>query len=158
MADRFFPNDMPGYVEEEAAPAPAAELSSSSSLHTLLSLPYPALAARFLHAALQLKQKATDCMPPLPRLHAAVRSSARVVTIFVVLCRVKLCTRLWRSSVARRGTSRSTPARLAPRSCSSGPTRSPDTAPTSPPAPRSWPLATRRLHLRARSKYMFARS
>ncbi|KAG2567618.1 lanC-like protein GCL2 isoform X2 [Panicum virgatum] len=57
MADRFFPNDMPGYVEEEAAPAPAAELSSSSSLHTLLSLPYPVLAARFLHAALQLKQK-----------------------------------------------------------------------------------------------------
>ncbi|PAN39810.2 hypothetical protein PAHAL_7G229700 [Panicum hallii] len=77
MADRFFPNDMPGYVEEEAAPAPAAELSSSSSLHTLLSLPYPALAARFLHAALQLKQKATDCMPPLPRLHAATLEKQR---------------------------------------------------------------------------------
>ncbi|RLM73539.1 hypothetical protein C2845_PM15G15390 [Panicum miliaceum] len=70
---------MPGFVEEVAAPAPAAELSSSSSLHTLLSLPYPALSARFLHAALQLKQKATDYVPPLPRLHAAVRSSARVV-------------------------------------------------------------------------------
>ncbi|CAN6249463.1 unnamed protein product [Urochloa humidicola] len=57
MADRFFPNDLPGYVEEAAAPAPAVEPSSSSSLHTLLSLPYPALADRFLHAALQLKQK-----------------------------------------------------------------------------------------------------
>ncbi|KAF8704038.1 hypothetical protein HU200_031523 [Digitaria exilis] len=72
MADRFFPNDMPGYVEEAASPAPAANLSSSSSLHTLLSLPYPALADRFLNAALNLNQKATDYTPPLPRLHTAV--------------------------------------------------------------------------------------
>ncbi|KAL6651089.1 hypothetical protein ACP70R_010014 [Stipagrostis hirtigluma subsp. patula] len=56
MADRFFPNDMPNYVAEGAAPPPAAD-GPSSSLHALLSLPYPALADRFLRAALQLKQK-----------------------------------------------------------------------------------------------------
>ena len=34
-------------------------------------------------------------MPQLPRLHAVAPSSARVETIFVVLCRLRLCTRVW---------------------------------------------------------------
>jgi len=63
MADRFFPNDIPDSIEEGAASSPAAELSSSS-LHTLLSLPYPALADRFLRAALDLNQKAIDYIAP----------------------------------------------------------------------------------------------
>jgi len=84
MADRFFPNDIPDYIDEAAASSPAAELSSSS-LHTLLSLQYPALADRFLHVALDLKQKATDYIAPLPRLRTSnfVRSSARAVIILV---------------------------------------------------------------------------
>lgn len=63
MADRFFPNNMPGYADEGAPPPPAAAAAAaipstySSSLHHLLSLPYPDLADRFLHAALHLKQK-----------------------------------------------------------------------------------------------------
>ncbi|WVZ86504.1 hypothetical protein U9M48_033268 [Paspalum notatum var. saurae] len=88
MADRFFPNDMPGYVEETAASPMATELCSSSFLHTLLSLPYPALADHFLRAAHQLKQKATDCTTP-PSITGFTRSSVRVLIIVGVLRRLR---------------------------------------------------------------------
>ncbi|KAJ1271975.1 hypothetical protein BS78_06G167700, partial [Paspalum vaginatum] len=82
MAERFFPNGMSGYVEDSSSSAPC--------LHALLSLPYPALADRFLRAALQLKQRATDCIAP-PSITGFARS---------------LCTRRGRrSSIEPRGTS-----------------------------------------------------
>ena len=51
MADRFFPNEMPAFVEEnEGVLAP-------SPLHSLLYLPYPKTADKLLRAALDLKEK-----------------------------------------------------------------------------------------------------
>ncbi|KAG6528250.1 lanC-like protein GCL2 isoform X2 [Zingiber officinale] len=53
MADRYFPNEMPDFVEEEHEQASI----SQSTLHGLLRLPYPKLADKFLEAALDLKEK-----------------------------------------------------------------------------------------------------
>uniref|UniRef100_A0A1D1ZAY8 LanC-like protein 1 n=1 Tax=Anthurium amnicola TaxID=1678845 RepID=A0A1D1ZAY8_9ARAE len=53
MADRYFPNLMPGFVEE----GETEEGVAGDSLQRLLSLPYPKTADRFLHAALYLKEK-----------------------------------------------------------------------------------------------------
>jgi hypothetical protein len=54
MADRFFPNDHPDFVAEatDGGDPPAA------GIRGLLSLPYPKLSHRLLHAALRLKDKA----------------------------------------------------------------------------------------------------
>jgi hypothetical protein len=52
MADRFFPNEMPDFVEERESTA-----STGSSLIRLLSLPYPQLSAKLLKAGLDLKEK-----------------------------------------------------------------------------------------------------
>ncbi|KAK7324591.1 hypothetical protein VNO77_28278 [Canavalia gladiata] len=51
MADRFFPNDMPCFVEENTEQPPTAD-----SLTTLLSLPYQTLSSKFQAAAFHLKQ------------------------------------------------------------------------------------------------------
>ncbi|XP_073001180.1 lanC-like protein GCL2 [Typha latifolia] len=51
MADRFFPNEMPDFVEETDGAA------TQSNLHNLLCLPYPKVADKFLRAALDLKEK-----------------------------------------------------------------------------------------------------
>lgn len=53
MADRFFPNDMPEFVEERES----AATTTGSSLTRLLSLPYPQLSAKLLKAGLDLKEK-----------------------------------------------------------------------------------------------------
>ncbi|KAL0913247.1 hypothetical protein M5K25_016691 [Dendrobium thyrsiflorum] len=50
MADRFFPNDMPDFVEETEITA------SDSTLHKLLSLHYPKTAERLLRAGLDLSE------------------------------------------------------------------------------------------------------
>ncbi|KAI0500016.1 hypothetical protein KFK09_018224 [Dendrobium nobile] len=50
MADRFFPNDMPDFVQETEITA------SDSTLHKLLSLPYPKAAERLLRAGLDLSE------------------------------------------------------------------------------------------------------
>ncbi|PKA60412.1 hypothetical protein AXF42_Ash008472 [Apostasia shenzhenica] len=50
MADRFFPNDMPSFVEETETTV------SESSLHRLLSLPFPKTAERLLRAAVDLSE------------------------------------------------------------------------------------------------------
>ncbi|KAJ0968949.1 hypothetical protein J5N97_021826 [Dioscorea zingiberensis] len=59
MADRYFPNDLPDFVQEtdEATAATAATADDSSSLLNLLSLPYLKTAEQFLRAALDLKEK-----------------------------------------------------------------------------------------------------
>ena len=54
MADRFFPNDLPDFVAE----APDGGDPPAAGLRGLLSLPYPKLSHRLLHAALRLKDKA----------------------------------------------------------------------------------------------------
>ncbi|OAY72749.1 lanC-like protein GCL2 [Ananas comosus] len=53
MADRFFPNEMPDFVEEEKESSRA----QPSTLLALLSLPYPKLADKLLKAALDLKEQ-----------------------------------------------------------------------------------------------------
>ncbi|KAJ3682237.1 hypothetical protein LUZ60_014810 [Juncus effusus] len=50
MTDRFFPNEMPDFVEER-------EGGDASSLGRLLSLPYPKLSEKLLKAGLDLKEK-----------------------------------------------------------------------------------------------------
>ncbi|KAJ1694144.1 hypothetical protein LUZ63_010842 [Rhynchospora breviuscula] len=52
MADRFFPNEMPDFVEETEGAA-----ATGSSLTRLLSLPYPKLSDKLLKAGLDLKEK-----------------------------------------------------------------------------------------------------
>ncbi|KAJ4774398.1 LanC-like protein 2 [Rhynchospora pubera] len=52
MADRFFPNEMPDFVEETEGAA-----ATGSSLARLLSLPYPKLSEKLLKAGLDLKEK-----------------------------------------------------------------------------------------------------
>ncbi|URE04641.1 Lanthionine synthetase C-like protein [Musa troglodytarum] len=51
MADRYFPNEMPDFVEEQEGAV------AQSTLHSLLCLPYAKLADKFLRAALDLKEK-----------------------------------------------------------------------------------------------------
>ena len=51
MANRFFPNDLPEFVEENQG------VVAQSTLHNLLYLPYPKLADKLLKAALDLKDK-----------------------------------------------------------------------------------------------------
>ncbi|WOL06039.1 hypothetical protein Cni_G14771 [Canna indica] len=51
MADRFFRNDLPDFVEEEEGAV------TQSTLHHLLSLPYPKFSDKLLKAALELKGK-----------------------------------------------------------------------------------------------------
>nr|XP_009400289.1 PREDICTED: lanC-like protein GCL2 [Musa acuminata subsp. malaccensis] len=51
MANRFFPNDLPEFVEEKEG------VVAQSTLHNLLYLPYPKLADKLLKAALDLKDK-----------------------------------------------------------------------------------------------------
>ncbi|KAG1355163.1 putative LanC-like protein GCL2 [Cocos nucifera] len=51
MADRFFPNEMPAFVEEKEG------VLGPSPLHSLLYLPYPKTADKLLRAALDLKEK-----------------------------------------------------------------------------------------------------
>uniref|UniRef100_A0ACD5TNK7 Uncharacterized protein n=1 Tax=Avena sativa TaxID=4498 RepID=A0ACD5TNK7_AVESA len=53
MVDRFFRNDLPDFVAE----APDGGDSPAAGLRGLLSLPYPRLSHRLLHAALRLKDK-----------------------------------------------------------------------------------------------------
>ncbi|KAK2651082.1 hypothetical protein Ddye_018571 [Dipteronia dyeriana] len=52
MADRFFPNVMPDFVEETAL----HQDDSADSLLNLLSMPYPSLSQSFKRAALDLKE------------------------------------------------------------------------------------------------------
>ncbi|KAK1284278.1 hypothetical protein QJS10_CPB21g00558 [Acorus calamus] len=52
MADRFFPNEMPDFVEESSD-----QSGSGDSLLSLLASPYPAASQRFLRSALDLKDK-----------------------------------------------------------------------------------------------------
>ncbi|RWW24845.1 hypothetical protein BHE74_00014018 [Ensete ventricosum] len=51
MADRYFPNEMPDFVEEQEGAV------AQSTLHSLLCLPYTKLTDKFLRAALDLKEK-----------------------------------------------------------------------------------------------------
>ena len=62
MADRFFPNDLPDFVTEttDDGDPPAA------GIRGLLSLPYPKLSHRLLHAALRLKDKASHAVLSCP--------------------------------------------------------------------------------------------
>lgn len=55
MADRFFPNEMPGYVDERESSA-----ATGSSLIRLLSLPDDELSAKFLKAGVDLKDKVSS--------------------------------------------------------------------------------------------------
>ncbi|KAK1309526.1 hypothetical protein QJS10_CPA09g01582 [Acorus calamus] len=52
MADRFFPNGMPDFVEESSE-----QSGSGDSLLSLLASPYPTASQRFLRSALDLKDK-----------------------------------------------------------------------------------------------------
>ncbi|KAK4746381.1 hypothetical protein SAY87_012693 [Trapa incisa] len=59
MADRYFPNDLPDFVEEQAAEEAATVTAASGrgrdSLMVLLRLPYKSLSERLKSAALELK-------------------------------------------------------------------------------------------------------
>ncbi|XP_057459262.1 lanC-like protein GCL2 [Actinidia eriantha] len=54
MADRFFPNEMPDFVEEKDEETVA--MNSEDSLMKLLSMPYSALFERLKHAGLDIKE------------------------------------------------------------------------------------------------------
>ena len=54
MADRFFPNEMPDFVEEKEEETVA--VNSEDSLMKLLSMPYSALSERLKHAGLDIKE------------------------------------------------------------------------------------------------------
>jgi hypothetical protein len=60
MADRFFPNEMPDFVAEEAEDE-AASGRAKESLTKLLHLPYKSISERLQKSALYLK----EAVPPL---------------------------------------------------------------------------------------------
>jgi hypothetical protein len=57
MADRFFPNDLPPFVEETILEeATSSQTPTPHSLTSLLSLPYTTLTSKLQAAALHFKQ------------------------------------------------------------------------------------------------------
>ena len=54
MADRFFPNEMPDFVEEKDEDS--VSVGSEDSLLKLLSMPYSSLSERLKRAGLDLKE------------------------------------------------------------------------------------------------------
>ncbi|KAI8558600.1 hypothetical protein RHMOL_Rhmol04G0108200 [Rhododendron molle] len=56
MADRFFPNDMPDFVEEKQEEEDRVTIGSQDSLMSLLSMPYSSFSSRLKRAGLDLKE------------------------------------------------------------------------------------------------------
>lgn len=61
MADRYFPNELPDFVEEQAAEEAAAVVAAAGrgrdSLTELLRLPYKAFSEKLESAALEIKDR-----------------------------------------------------------------------------------------------------